>query len=249
MKRAIVLQHVPFEGPGRIAEALERVGYDILIRRLCDGDPVPADMAEQEVLVVMGGPMGVNDEDLARYPFLSQELDLLQRSIVADRAVLGVCLGSQLLARAAGARVFRNLHQGRWVREVGWAPVAFHDVDRRQELAGLSASEVMLHWHGDTFDLPAGATLLASTDGCRNQAFRLTHGGRPGRQIGLQFHCEVDAPTITDWLREDADYVASTLGADGAARIRDDTARYEPHHRQVSRRLLDNIVAALIAPA
>lgn len=247
MKRAIVLQHVPVEGPGRIADGLTRMGYAVECLHLHAGDPVPQAIAEDDILVVMGGPMGVNAEDGERYPFLQRELDLLRHAIRLDRAVLGICLGSQLLAHAAGARIYRNMQDGRWVREVGWAPVSFPEAARHPELSGLSSSEVMLHWHGDTFDLPPSATLLASTTLCRHQAFRLNQNGAPGRQVGLQFHCEVDVPTIEAWVREDAAYVAAANGPDGAARILSDTARFEPHHRQVSIRLIDSILRAITA--
>lgn len=248
MKRAIVLQHAPFEGPGRIADVLTHLGYVVEGRHLYAGDPVPQDISEHDVLVVMGGPMGVNDEDLRQHPFLVRELELLRRVIAADRPALGICLGSQLIAHAAGARVYRNMRGEQWVREVGWAPVEFLGVDRHPELAGLAHHEVMLHWHGDTFDLPPAATLLASSAHCRHQAFRLNQCDRSARQVGLQFHCEVDAATIETWVREDAAFVGQAHGPAGATRILSDTARYEPYHRQVSLRLIDNILRAITAP-
>jgi GMP synthase (glutamine-hydrolysing) len=99
----------------------------------------------------------------------------------------------------------------------------------------------MLHWHGDTFDLPAGAVHLASTPACPHQAFRL------GRAFGLQFHPELEAATIEDWLLSDADYVATTCGPEGAARIRSDTARHYATSRASSDRLLRNIIRCLLA--
>ena len=245
MPRALVLQHVPAEGPGRIADALAIAGYAVEVRHLHASMAVPEELGEEEILVVMGGPMGVNEADMIRHPFLAGEIVLLRRAIAANQPVLGICLGAQLLAHAAGGRVHRNMQGGTWVREVGWDSVAFHGVARHPELAGMPRSEVMLHWHGDTFDLPEGATLLASSERCRNQAFRLNHRGRPGRQIGLQFHCEVDVPTIRDWLRQDAEYVADALGAGGHERVLSDSARYEGRHRQVAGRLLGNMVGIL----
>jgi GMP synthase-like glutamine amidotransferase len=198
------------------------------------------------VLVVMGGPMGVADLGDPAYPFLDAEVELLRRRIAADAPVLGVCLGAQLLAHAAGARVYPNTRPSARpggaplrVYEVGWAPVDFLAAGE-PALAGLGAHEVMLHWHGDTFELPAGATLLASTPQCRNQAFRL------GRRIyGVQFHCEVDRPLVEAFTREDAAYIAQANGPEGQARIAADTDRLFARFREVSGRLIANLVDQL----
>jgi GMP synthase (glutamine-hydrolysing) len=243
VKRAIVLQHAPTEGPERVATLLAARDVACEVRALFAGDPVPAEVAPDQLVVVMGGPMGV--ADTAEYPFLAREIAFLRELIARDLPVLGICLGSQLLAAAAGARVYPNTRPGPTgapepAREVGWAPVDFIGVETEPALAGLRAREVMLHWHGDTYDLPPGAVHLASTPVCRHQAYRL---GR--RQFGLQFHPEVEASTIARWVQEDADYVRGACGPDGAARILADTERLHGGARPIGDRLLNNILALM----
>ena len=173
--RAHILQHVPFESPGSILPALQACGAEVGTTRLYAGEALP-DWRESDLLVVMGGPMSVNDE--VDYPWLVDEKALVAGAIANGRAVLGVCLGAQVIASALGYRVFKNREP-----EIGWFPI--HPTVEG-EAVGLDGSGRVFHWHGETFDLPAGATLLASSPGCVNQAFALGP-----RVLGLQFHLEV----------------------------------------------------------
>ena len=142
-------------------------------------------------MVIMGGPMSANDD----LPFIQREVALIAEAVKSEIPLLGVCLGAQLIAKALGSKVYRNT-----VREIGWAPVTFTEAARRDPLfAGLSAPETVFHWHGDTFDLPRNAELLASSAACRNQAFRAAN-----RVYGLQFHLEVKPVMIAQWCAEDA---------------------------------------------
>ncbi|HTQ03946.1 MAG TPA: gamma-glutamyl-gamma-aminobutyrate hydrolase family protein [Polyangiaceae bacterium] len=242
--RAIVLQHVPHEGPARILPALSRAGFEVERRELFAGARVPA-LSDADLLVVMGGPMGVGDVGDGRYPFLAREIELLGAAVARDFPTLGVCLGAQLLAAAAGARVYPNTtgEPPRPIREVGWGAVHFvRPPAEEPALAGLDMAEIVLHWHGDTYDLPRGATLLASTLACENQMYRL---GR--RQFGLQFHIELHASDVEAWLAADADYVRGALGVDGIERIRRDTGRFMPRFEERTDRWLDALVRAMTA--
>ena len=247
MTRAIVLQHTPTEGPERVATVLAARGVRCETRALHAGAPVPApeDIGPDQLLVVMGGPMGVADAGSPAYPFLAPEIALLRALIARDAPVLGICLGSQLLAAAAGARVYPNTRPGPGgqpiaAREVGWGQIDLHAADSEPALAGLPARPLVLHWHGDTFDLPAGAVHLASTPVCRYQAYRLG-----ARAFGLQFHCELERETVAVWVREDADYVQGALGPEGGPRILADTERLYDGARPIWDRLLGNIISLM----
>lgn len=243
MKRAVVLKHAEVEGPARVGELLAEVGYTIDVRSTFRGEPVPAALDDGDVLVVMGGPMGVADRDAPGTAYLQQEIDLIRRQIARDAPVLGICLGAQLLAHAAGADVKQmTAADGGRVYEVGWGPITLDPRAGGAILAGVPSEIVVLHWHGDTFDVPAGATPLASSSVCPNQGFRL---GR--HAFGLQFHCEVGRADVDAFLRADADYVVQANGADGVARIEADTERLFIASRHVGDLLLRNVLRAMTA--
>lgn len=171
-------QHVPFEGPGAVETWAKRCRYGLSFTRFCDGDPLPT-LADLDWLVILGGPMSVHDE--RAYPWLRREKRFIESAIRARRIVLGICLGAQLIADVLGARVYANP-----VKEIGWFPI-----QRTPQATGKAIGRALpetidvFHWHGDTFDLPAGAVHLARSEACTNQAF--VHGERV---VGLQFHLE-----------------------------------------------------------
>jgi GMP synthase-like glutamine amidotransferase len=178
------LQHVPFEGLGRIAPWLEARGARIATSRLFE-DPMLPGVDELDWLVVMGGPMSVNDE--AAHPWLAAEKRLIAEAVAASKVVLGVCLGAQLIASALGARVFDHRE-----REIGWFPVTPTEAASRSPFARLFAAPFTpLHWHGQTFELPPGAVHLARSAGCEHQAF-----GLGGRVLALQFHLELEPESV-----------------------------------------------------
>ena len=174
--RAHYLQHVPFEGLGSIETWLQNAGYEITSTKLYESAELPSP-DEIDFLVVMGGPMSVNDED--QLPWLVLEKEFVRKVIASGKPVLGICLGAQLIANAMGGKVFPNA-----VKEIGWFPI-------RSVLSNAASAFVfpesveVFHWHGETFSLPSGAIRIAESDGCENQAFQI------GRSVvGLQFHLE-----------------------------------------------------------
>ena len=195
--RMTVLQHVPFEGPAGIADWAERRGHRLSTLALYDGDPLP-EPSEYDWLIAMGGPMSVGDQ--SQYPWLAREKAAIRAAIDAGRTVVGVCLGAQLIAQVLGARVFPNAH-----KEIGWMPITLTEQGRTSDLFGfLPASFEVFHWHGETFELPAGAIPLASSAACANQAFLYAD-----RVLGLQFHVESTQQSVAAIVRECAQELTS----------------------------------------
>jgi GMP synthase-like glutamine amidotransferase len=175
------LQHVPFESPGWIQTWSGAHDHELVMVRLFADEPLPSP-SEVEALVVMGGPMGVHDD--AQHPWMKGEKHLVAAALEAEKRVLGVCLGAQMIAHVSGARVYRNRFQ-----EIGWFPV--EAMPEGVARFALPHSFSAYHWHGDTFQLPDGAIHLARTDGCEQQMFLLGD-----RVIGIQFHLEVTPEDI-----------------------------------------------------
>ncbi|WP_298199115.1 glutamine amidotransferase [Novosphingobium sp.] len=187
-KRALIIRHVPYEGVAAYRAPIEAAGY--AIDRIDVVDPAfsSVDLAEPDLLIMMGGPMGVYEQD--QHPWITCQLRRLARRIAADRPTLGVCFGAQMMAAAMGAPVFAGPHV-----EIGFHPVAVHAPD--SPLRHLAEVPV-LHWHGDTFDLPDEVELLASSPLYPHQAFR-----RGPNLLALQFHAEMgEDPRFEAWLEE-----------------------------------------------
>ncbi|MCP9849363.1 type 1 glutamine amidotransferase [Cyanobium sp. Morenito 9A2] len=235
-----ILQHLDREGPGLIAACAADRGWDTSVIRHDQGEPLPSTThADPALLVVLGGPMGVGDLDDPDFTWLARESNLIATRLAARQPVLGICLGAQLLAHAAGGGVV-PLSAGdppSPLRELGWGAIHWMaDAQAEPVLEGLAPSELVLHWHGDRIQLPPGATLLGSSLHCPEQFFRLGQHG-----WGLQFHVEVGGEALERWLVEDHDYVLAALGSGGADRVRDGQRRWGGAVARSGRRLIHNI--------
>ena len=200
MKTVLALRHVAFEDLGSFAPLLAERGYALRYAEAGYEDLAALDPLADDLLVVLGGPIGVYEDEA--YPFLRDELALLQVRLKADRPVLGICLGCQLLAQALGGAVYPG---GR--KEIGWGPLTLTVAGLESPLAALADGTPVLHWHGDTFALPADAVLLASTELYPHQAFAWGQ-----RALGLQFHLETTARSLERWFIGHASEIAQTPG-------------------------------------
>jgi len=187
--RVLAFRHSPSDGLGLIGDVMETRGITWECADLYEKPERETSLPDADALIVLGGSMSANDD----LRFIRREIKYVREALEQGKPVLGICLGAQLIAKALGARVYSNA-----TKEIGWAPVVFNDASRNDPLFHGLNSEVIFHWHGETFDLPAGAELLASSAACRHQAFRLRD-----RIYGLQFHLEVTPDMISQWCRED----------------------------------------------
>ena len=188
MKTLVAIRHVAFEDLGILEPLFVRNGYKIYYYDVGVHELWTIDNKEVDLLVILGAPIGAFDE--VEYPFLEQELSIIQQRLALQKPTLGICLGAQLMARALGANVYPMSQ-----KELGFAPVNLTQAGKVSVLAALSPSVPVLHWHGDQFDIPNGAENLAYTDWCVHQAFAIGYYG-----LALQFHLEVDVKRIEQWL-------------------------------------------------
>lgn len=198
VKPVAIFRHSPTEGPGYFATYLDTHGIAWRQLKLDEGEAVPADTTGFSGLCFMGGPMSVNDA----LPWIPPVLSLIRDAVAKDVPVIGHCLGGQLMSKALGGTVTRNP-----VKEIGWGKIRVAPSSTAAEWFGDVHEFLSFHWHGETFTLPAGATLAGSSDYCNNQAFVL------GPHIGLQCHVEMTPELIRTWCRDWDGERASRTGA------------------------------------
>ena len=231
MKSAIAIRHVGFEDLDAFAPAVREAGYNIHYWDVGEQELWTLEPIKTDLLIVLGGPIGAYEDEA--YPFIAEEIDILEQRLAAGRPTMGVCLGAQLVARAAGAKVYPS-----GAKEIGFAPIALTDAGRGSCLAAFAEDPITLHWHGDTFDLPDGAERLASTRSCENQAFAMGPN-----VIGFQFHPEASAQNIERWLIGHAAELAAA-GVD-IPRLRAEAETHEPALARKARRVAADWLAQL----
>jgi GMP synthase (glutamine-hydrolysing) len=226
-KTVSAFRHVHFEDLGVFAPIFLESGYEVSVYDAGIDDLRAVEAEDPDILVVLGGPIGANDE--ADFPFLEDERRIIENRLSGNRPTLGVCLGAQLIARAAGGKVFPG-----GMKEIGWSALTLSADGLASPLRHLNGP--VLHWHGDTFELPPYATHLASTSSYANQAFALGQN-----VLGLQFHAEIDCDQIERWLIGHAcDLILS--GAN-VSHLRSDTRRFGAAMQAASSALLRDWLA------
>jgi GMP synthase (glutamine-hydrolysing) len=209
-----VIRHVAFEDLGVLAELFAARNWNVTYIEAPVADWDAFDPMVPDLLVVLGGPIGVYEDDF--YPFLKQEVAGLERRLKADKPTLGICLGAQLIAAALGAHVYPNRE-----KEIGWSPLILSAAGYKSPVRHVGAeSTFMFHWHGDTFDLPTDATLLAGTGVCFHQIFSWGKN-----TLAFQCHPEVIGRDLEKWFVGHAVEIAATQGAHVKS-LRADTKRY-----------------------
>jgi GMP synthase (glutamine-hydrolysing) len=215
MPTVLAIRHVAFEDLGSLAPPLAARGHEVIYREAGADDLSAIDALAPALLVVLGGPIGAYEE--AAYPCVLDELRLLEQRLAAGLPTLGICLGAQLMARALGARVYPGP-----AKEIGWSPLQLTAAGAASPLRHLAGDLTsMLHWHGDTFDLPVGAELLASTPLCRHQAFSWGQAA-----LALQCHPEAVTRQLERWLIGHACEIAQAGLA--VTKLREESVRYGP---------------------
>ena len=183
----VVVQLLSFEGLGALEQILLQKKYVIIYKRIGVDEFSTGEIFQSDLLVLLGSPLSVNN--VHDYPWLSTLINSIEKRLVKKKPTLGICFGAQLIAFTMGARVFSNKK-----KEIGWGLLKLSAKGEKSCLSELVNKRV-LHWHGETFDLPVGARLLASSEITTNQAFSIEHN-----ILGLQFHCEIPGKEIESWL-------------------------------------------------
>jgi len=212
--RVHYLQHVPFENLGSMENYFLSRGYQISSTKLYSEENFPG-LEDFDWLIIMGGPMGVYDED--RFPWLKNEKRFISDVIEAGKVLLGVCLGAQLIASVLGAKVYKNRF-----REIGWFPITRSET-AAETILGKVLPETLevFHWHGDTFDIPQGATLLASSEACHNQGFVIEN-----RIVGFQFHLETTMEAAKKLINKCSDELDGSRYVQSKEQMLSDTTKF-----------------------
>ncbi len=212
MSRLLVFKHLEREGPGLFVNIANERGFSVSIIRLDLGDSLP-ELRNGDLLLVLGGPMGVRDIGTSTYPWLIEEVDLIKQALDQGIGLIGICLGAQLLAYAAGGDVEQLQEEVSHnpLAEIGWDNIFVQSKGNNCKLTTLLSNPFpVLHWHGDRILLPNSAELIARSYRCKEQLFSIG-----SLAYGLQFHIEIDDEMVNTWISEDQKFISSALGAEG----------------------------------
>ena len=235
-RTVLILRHIAQETAGTLETALTRAGLEVRYVDLFHEVPDELPLDEASGLVVLGGPMNVDEVD--RYPFLKLDVQWIQQALALRLPLMGICLGAQLLAKALGAKVYQNT-----VKEIGWYPVLLMPTAADEPQFGESGARMVFQWHGDTFDLPQDAVLLARGSTCRNQAFRWGQNA-----YGLQFHIEMTAEMIDEWLNKGNESgELAALDYINPRAVREQTSILLPAMQQMASEVFDLFAAMCMA--
>ena len=214
MASVVALRHVAFEDLGTLEDLFKERGWSVDYLDAPTVDWARFDSLVPDLLVILGGPIGANSEE--EYPFLTSEISAIRKRLEVNRPTLGICLGAQLIARALGAKVYKGRET-----EIGWKPLLLSEKGKTSPARHLSAEHCfMFHWHGDTFDLPEGAVLLAGTEACPHQIFSWGES-----TLAFQCHPEVRAQDLENWFVGHAVEVGAAKDTN-VMQLRADTVRY-----------------------
>ena len=231
MSKVMVLQHVAWEVLGSLDPLLKQNGFRIRYVNFGRTPELVPNLEKYEGLIILGGPMSVNDTK--RFPHLSLEIKLIEQALKEDIPILGICLGAQLMAKALGAKIKKMP-----VQEIGWYPVQVNRQGASDRiLSPIKNSQRLFHWHGDTFEMPKGCHSLASSEICENQALRVSK-----KAYGFQFHLEVDEKMIKRWLTVPSHKkdIAQLRGLVQPKMILQDTQTYFDENLNVANQVFSN---------
>ncbi len=217
MSRLLIIQHLEREGPGLFLKISKERGLSVCTFRLDLGDSLPK-LSNGDLLLVLGGPMGISDIGNPIYPWLIKEINLIKEALEQKVGIIGVCLGAQLIAYVAGGEIelLQEEISHKPLAEIGWHTISSQGLEINNKLTTLLRNPFpVLHWHRDRILLPNKAELIASSSRCKEQLFKIGSFA-----YGIQFHIEIDNEMVNNWIEDDNEFIFSALGKDGQSILR-----------------------------